>query len=274
MNPEFLGYSAAKYFLPNPFSTIADIILKPHISTQNKIFAIKRKIGENPYLSIHVRGFYDVTGTGTKRAFECANKLLASRRISYIYFATESLRLLKLANASVSDRSKLIIFDKDLIQDEFVHVDSYDIRQNMDDALVEWYGITSTILYLTIFTPRYSIHFLLRFLIGDADYCVSPTITSSTFSKTAVVRGSCKYIDFRKASSCSVSSAISEGEKGALMTEHYLEERSYIQKKRLSSEEREALWQSINVSQIPGKKINACKNKFYVEKFVKDYWTA
>ena len=35
-----------------------------------------------------------------------------------------------------------------------------------------------------------------RFLIGEADYCTSPSVDRSTFSKSSIARGNCIFLDF------------------------------------------------------------------------------
>ena len=54
------------------------------------------------WLSIHARGYYD-NGDRTDKALKCANSLLESGEIKYVYFATETLRLLERAKAAIPE---------------------------------------------------------------------------------------------------------------------------------------------------------------------------
>ena len=67
--------------------------------------------------------------------------------------------------------------------------DSFDLRHGsgMETAVLEW------------------------FMLGDADYCLSPSAEHSTFSKTAIARGKCVYLNFRSGEEC-----MAETEDGAL----------------------------------------------------------
>merc|ERR1711998_270200 len=47
-------------------------------------------------------------------------------------------------------------------------------------------------------------------MLGEADYCMSPTGELSTFSKTAIARSYCKYIDFNEGHKCDASKATTE----------------------------------------------------------------
>ena len=40
------------------------------------------------------------------------------------------------------------------------------------------------------------------FMLGDADYCLSPSAEHSTFSKTAIARGNCVYLNYRSGDEC------------------------------------------------------------------------
>ena len=122
----------------------------------------------------------------------CANKLLEEAHIFNVFFAADSVRLREMARRYISDPEKLIEIPSDLQlateydrsnerKDDDMH-DNMNIRDRngMHSAVLEWY------------------------LIGEATYCMSPSIYHSTFSKSAVNRGNCKYISYHAGDECDV----------------------------------------------------------------------
>jgi hypothetical protein len=122
-----------------------------------------------------------------KRSFKCANKLLSEGKISYVFFAADSAKLRKMARSYISSPEHLVEIPAELqfsTAEKDTKGDNFDIRDadGMHAAVLEW------------------------FFIGEADYCMSTSIFHSTFSKTAVVRGKCKYISYFAAENCDVDS--------------------------------------------------------------------
>ena len=57
----------------------------------------------------------------------------------------------------------------------------------------------------------------IRYFIGEATYCMSTTIERSTFSATSIVRGDCKYMNYRDRDSCDPSKALMDKDKEELL---------------------------------------------------------
>jgi hypothetical protein len=126
----------------------------------------------HPFLAIHSRGFYE-NGTTLGFLCTCAKQYVDRGYVSKVLFVSESESLKNLAGSILLD--SLVSLNKSYVQKQTS--DSYDIRDSlneMQDALVEW------------------------LLIGSADFCMTTTAVKSTFSQTAILRGSCKYIPFDK----------------------------------------------------------------------------
>lgn len=220
IQPSFAGYyeRLASTF-PSPYKNIAELLLQPQYRVRVKYEKIKGLFKNKKYLSIHARGFYD-DGEGTEKAFECANKLLMDGKISYVFYATESARLVSLAKKLIKNKAKLITLPKEVVHDEKRHMDSFSIRGNLaelDNALVEWY------------------------LIGEATYCMSPTIGESTFSKTAIARGNCRYIPVVLGSECEETTIVIEKESYVTMHQELHIERG----RHVTNDMRERIWSSV-----------------------------
>ena len=63
------------------------------------------------------------------------------------------------------------------------------------------------IFYSFLHSPNYG-----GFVLGEADYCLSPSDELSTYSKTAIARSYCKYIDYQEGKHCDVSKATTNTE--------------------------------------------------------------
>ena len=63
------------------------------------------------WLSIHARGFYD-DGRHTENALKCAQKLLADRKIEYVFFASDSERLINTVKGGIpaGEKQYFLIF--------------------------------------------------------------------------------------------------------------------------------------------------------------------
>lgn len=117
--------------------------------------------------------------------FNCVNKLIAEKTATLVLFTADTLFLRQLAFKLIADKNAFyeVRHPADAISStKHLQGDTFEIRskKGMEFATLEW------------------------FLIGEADYCLSPTIGTSTFSKTAIARGNCKYISFHASDDCDV----------------------------------------------------------------------
>ena len=131
------------------------------------------------WLSIHSRGYYD-SGKASMKALKCANRLLSIGLIDRIFFATDAEDLHALAVKSIPAHA-LFFYNKTLVPREILgnaKLEGQYIRSQMTDAIREWY------------------------VLGQADYCMSTTMESSTFSQTAISNGKCKFIPFALGEDC------------------------------------------------------------------------
>ena len=80
----------------------------------------------------------------------------------------------------VLPRAQLATFKKQYIDDIEENKDTLgeyrESTKNMQAALIEWN------------------------IVGNAEYCMSPTVEVSTFSQTSMISGNCKFIPFDKKS--------------------------------------------------------------------------
>jgi len=121
--------------------------------------------------------------------------------------------------------------------------DNYLIRTKsaMHTALAEWY------------------------IIGEATYCMSPSIEQSTFSKTAVARGDCKYISYHYKDKCDVEKhAIKEKE---IFLKTRLEEKLYFDVPKVKDDD---VWKSIKMYRKDT--FEQCLPKDTPEKAIFEYW--
>lgn len=207
------------------FKDIAHAVFTPDQKIFVKIDKIKNEMGvfrKKTWMAIHVRGYYDGLldkGAGLEWSFECVNKLLTKGHIDSVLFVTESLKskqdALRLIDKKFLDR--VITPLKEYVDDTIDHNDSFAIRDQMDQAVAEWY------------------------MIGEADYCMSPTVYLSTFSSSAINRGNCKYIDYKTRSHCDISAPSLA--KEPLLYNHNAHLTTDL--KKLNSVEAEALWESV-----------------------------
>ena len=192
-----LGPSFGKYgnyirrHLKSPFHDLSKLVFRPQNHLMDRVDtivnALRNRLRQNTtreqkWLSIHMRGMMT---KAPEKTFACANALLAKGEIGGIFFATDSAPLEELAYLSITDSpSSLLTVRKHLEQK--MNMDSWDIRDSTKDmrtAVVEWYTI------------------------GEADYCMSPSLGTSTFTKTAIARGDCILIDASYGDKCFVPSS-------------------------------------------------------------------
>ena len=168
----------------------------PERSITDKSLQVKKMLtsGKKKWLSIQA---HDMSINGkakhldyesVQKSLDCANKLLKEKVIDNIFFATDSKKLEDYAYKLISDQKAYVLISKD--QDSLMDYDSRSIHSEdeMDHALLDWY------------------------LVGEADYCMSPSIFQSAYSKTAIARGGCLYINYEDGDKCDVTKAVSNKE--------------------------------------------------------------
>ena len=193
LGPSFGKYSAyIRRHLPNPFHDLSRVVFRPKRYLMQKVDKIINEIQsrwkynttrEQKWLSIHMRG---IMTKMPEKTFACANSLLSQGLISGIFFATDSEPLENLAYSSIVNSARNVVtVKKELEQIIDKNIDTWDIRNSTIDmrtAVVEWYTI------------------------GEADYCISPSLPTSTFTKTAIARGDCILIDVSYGEKCFIPS--------------------------------------------------------------------
>jgi hypothetical protein len=156
-----------------------------------------------------------------ERAFKCANKLLKEGMIAYVFFAADSMNLVNMARKYISMPQRLIeIPDKLQHYKRYEEGDNYDMRDSrgMHTAVLEWY------------------------LVGEADFCMSASIYTSTFSKTAVARGRCKYLHYHAADECVVDKLNPLADKEILLKTRSAKQELLVEIPRVRDED---VWESI-----------------------------
>jgi len=163
-----------------------DKIMRPKKAVKNKVkHFIKTSFYGGPWLSIHSRGVYDINSEHTMKAISCANHLLKLDKIKYVFFSSESQRLAELVESNVVPSSAVVTIEKKFENESLVSSASLPRPRYIEHgptALEDW------------------------FLMGEADYCMTPT-PKSVFSSTSVMRTACRYIPFSAGSNCSVDNS-------------------------------------------------------------------
>lgn len=168
--------SKLKLLGSDPFRRMMRKLFVPKPEIISKVDVTKNLMKGHSWMSIHARGYYELYNE-TPRALACAKAMLEHKYITHIFFATETQRLLNLVEDAISNES-LVILPKRMVNDTDGKLhDSFDIRNELETAVLEWY------------------------LIGEASYC-SVASLRSTFSTTAVSRGYCHYIPHYYGSEC------------------------------------------------------------------------
>lgn len=155
----------------SPFHQVSQIVFRPAEAMRKDVMIfIEQKFQGKPWLSIHARGYYD-DGSYSDKSLACAKKLLETGVISYVFFASEATRLIDKAKSLIDEKYLVTIpHSKGLLSEEKNGGDSFEIRRSMNMTLLEW------------------------LLIGEGTYCTATSIRTSTFSKTSIVHGPCKFI--------------------------------------------------------------------------------
>lgn len=193
LDGEYRKYLHNKIFI-RPFHNVVESIFHPRPEIQTKIDSVLQRLkgpkGDLKWLSIQARSkmMKGDDDTSLMSSLVCANYLLAKGVIDHVFFASDSEFFLKIVEQTIEKEhpGKLVtVRKKNLNQnswsDNFAMRDS---KADMEVAVVEWW------------------------LIGEADYCISPSIDDSTFSKTSIARGSCKFIDYWACVQCQYSALI------------------------------------------------------------------
>ena len=146
---------------PSPFKTFMKCLFVPNSDVLNDVSGLLEKFQGIKWLSIHARGFFD-GGKGTSKTLECAKRLLEKDIVQQILFVTDSIQLEELARNTIAPKYLNTIEKQQIPPEIFKYnrtIEGHYIRDAMETALAEWY------------------------LIGEADFCMSPTFWSSTFTR-------------------------------------------------------------------------------------------
>ena len=158
---------------PSPFKSFMKCLFVPNSDVLADVGGLIEKFQGIKWLSIHARGYFD-GGKGTSKTLQCAQRLLEKNIVQQILFVTDSVQLEELARSTISPKYMNSIEKAQIPTDIFKYnrtIEGHYIRDAMETALAEW------------------------FLIGEADYCMSPTFWTSTFTRSSMSRGKCKYIN-------------------------------------------------------------------------------
>lgn len=146
---------------PSPFRSFMKCLFVPNPNVLADIEGLMERFKGMKWLSIHARGFFD-GGKGTAKTLECAKRLLEKRIIEQILFVSDSQQLEELARNTIAPQYLSSVEKVQVPPEIFKYnrtVEGRYIRDAMETALAEWY------------------------LIGEADYCMTPTFWSSTFTR-------------------------------------------------------------------------------------------
>ena len=257
LGPSFGKYSAyIRKHLKAPFHDLSKVVFRPKSYLMRKVDKIVEALRirmtynttrEQKWLSIHMRG---IMTKAPEKTFACANALLSQGLISGVFFATDSAPLEKLAYSSITDSARNVLTVEKHLERK-MNMDSWDIRNNTVDmrtAVVEWYTI------------------------GEADYCMSPSLATSTFTKTAIARGDCLLIDASYGDKCFIPSPKSSD----LDKEWVLHMKQGNRHRRyewmyLPHIGRETVWSTVEKGEK--KIVSHCLNKKFLPKdIIYNYW--
>jgi len=174
----------------------------------------------------------------------CVNKLLQEGTISYVFFASDSLLLRYQAEKLIMKNASHLLFEV-----EGVYHGSNSLRENLEIrnkksmhlAMAEWY------------------------LIGEADYCMSPSIEHSTYSKTAIARGNCQYLSYHDKDKCDIKKDKSNDKEIFLKTR----EKDHLYFK-VPIKDSDSVWESIK--KYPSYSMGQCLSEEDQSKKIFNYW--
>ena len=204
LDSAYRRYLNDKVFI-RPFHNVVQSIFNPRHEIQLKVDTMLRRLrgpnGDKKWLSIQARSKM-MKGDDDRAltySLDCANYLLSKGVIDHVFFASDSAYFLKYVENAINKEhpGKLVtVVKNDLNPNSWEDTFSMrDTKSEMTVAVVEWW------------------------LVGEADYCMSPSIDDSTFSKTSIARGNCKYIDYWSCEECQRSAMTyknSGGKRGGL----------------------------------------------------------
>lgn len=161
------------------YHSLANCLFRPRMEYLMRAEEVIKRFEGQKYLSIHARSYYD-DGKNTKKVLDCAKRFLEDGHIKYVYIATDNLKFQQMATTIIGEK-RLVLTKKELLPlDRNGENETWDMRQDMTSAMVEW------------------------LVIGKADYCMSSTMFRSTFSQTAIGFGTCHYIHMHNCESANL----------------------------------------------------------------------
>ena len=173
-----LGAAKIKY----PYGHILRKILRPSKDIRNKILHFSKTLAtDDVWLSVHSRGVLDTTSRNTISAIDCANHLLAEKKINRLFFSSDSLRINELFMNRVAPYALMTVERKYINDTDISELQHKTEREswveNAETSLVDWY------------------------LLGEADLCMTST-PHSLFATTAMMRTGCLYIPYQLGGNC------------------------------------------------------------------------
>lgn len=158
---------------PHPFKSFMQCLFVPNSRILDDVAGLMERFKGIRWLSVHARGFFD-GGKGTARTLQCAQRLIEKKVIQQVLFVTDSQELEALARRSIEPKYLSLVEKQTVPPDIYKYnrtLEGNYIRDAMETALAEW------------------------FMIGEADFCMSPTFFTSTFTRSAMSRGKCKFMN-------------------------------------------------------------------------------
>jgi hypothetical protein len=179
------GDYLTKLFGATPLADLSKCIfhLREHIRKEADDF-IRKLRAHGPYMSLHIRSVY-TNKFDIKPAMDCVNHMLKTGVIKNFFLATDFDEYEALARSYAQQKDAMLTIQKQLQSSDRVHkyspqhiFDSYDLRDDMEDAMKEYR------------------------ILNQADYCGATSMEFSTFSQVSLSSGRCKYIDVVLGENC------------------------------------------------------------------------
>ena len=173
-----LELSKIKY----PYGHILRKILRPSKDIRNKILHFsKTSTTDGKWLSVHSRGVLDTSSKNTISSIDCANHLLAEKKINRLFFSSDSSRISELFVNRVAPYALITLERKYMNDTDVTNLEHMMEREhwieNAETSLEDWY------------------------LLGEADFCMTST-PHSLFSTTAMMRTGCLFIPYQLGGNC------------------------------------------------------------------------
>ena len=178
-----------------PYGHFMNKTLAPSVPLRHKIaHFVKESTHRARWISISARGALDPSGIFTKKAIECALKMVDLRLVTYIFFASESKRLYDMVEVLVPAQT-LITVEKKYANDSLGDLlDTADHGEHWFTALEDWFLVGEA--GLSSHETHYTLCLLIVFSILKTpfiDYCATST-PKSEYSTTSAMRTGCRYI--------------------------------------------------------------------------------